>query len=186
MGAAVTHRRFTVDDYYRMAEAGILRPGDRVELIEGEIVEMTPIGREHAARVDCLNNLYCVKLAGRAIVRVQNPVRLNRNTEPQPDVAILRSKTDYYASGHPGPEDVLLIIEVADSSLAYDRGVKMSEYARAGIREAWLVDLAAGVVEVSRKPGPSGYGDVRAIRRGQSLAPEAFPDVSIRVDDILG
>lgn len=186
MGVTIAHRRFTVDDYYRMAEAGILRPEDRVELIEGEIVEMTPIGRGHAARVDRLNNLYCVKLAGRAIVRVQNPVRLNRNTEPQPDIAVLRSKPDYYASGHPGPEDVLLVIEVADSSLDYDRDVKIPEYARSGIREVWLVNLAGGTVEVYRNPGPSGFVDIRTCGRGMTVAAEAFPDVVIKVDEILG
>ena len=186
MAATIAHRRFTVDEYHRMAETGILGPQDRVELIEGEIVEMSPIGEKHAVAVDSLNAVFVVKTVGRATVRVQGPIRLNRRSEPQPDLSILHPDKERYSTGHPGPADVFLVIEVSDTTLEFDRETKIPAYARAGIRESWLVNLVAGYVEVFRRPGPNGYGDVQIIGRGKTVSPEAFPDVVIRVDDILG
>jgi len=179
-------RRFTVDEYYRMAEAGILREDDRVELLNGEIVRMSPIGKDHAACVDVLTELFVALVRGRAQVRIQGPVRLGRHGEPQPDVALLGPRADRYRSGHPEPPDVLLVVEVADTSLDYDREVKIPEYARAGISEAWLVDLVGEAVEVHRDPAPDGYRDVRRARRGETVDVAAFPGIEIGVDDILG
>ncbi|GBC85859.1 hypothetical protein HRbin11_02317 [bacterium HR11] len=186
MAVRVERYRFTVDDYYRMLAAGILTEDSRVELIEGEIIAMAPIGSRHAACVDRLNRLLTDRVGGRAIVRVQSPIRLSRHTEPQPDVALLRPRSDFYASGHPGPGDVLLVVEVAETSADYDRQVKLPLYGRAGIPEAWLVDLAGEVVEVYRRPGRRGYREVGRHGRGSVLTLQAWPDVGLAVDEILG
>jgi Uma2 family endonuclease len=186
MAVQVLRRRFTVDEYYRMAEAGILHEDDRIELIEGEIVQMAAIGSKHAAGVDRLNYLFSPRVGQRAIVRVQNPVRLSQYTEPQPDVTLLRPRPDYYASAHPGPQDVLLLVEVMVTSEDYDREVKVPLYARSGIGEVWLVDLEADHIEVYRQPAPEGYRQVLRLQRGERLAPQSFPDLELSVDDILG
>ena len=169
-----------------MREAGILGEDDRVELLEGEIVEMAPIGSRHAAVVDRLNALFARALEGRAIVRVQSPVRLSEVSEPQPDLALLRPRGDYYEGGHPGPGDVLLVVEVADTRPEYDREVKVPLYGRHEVREAWLVDLSAGRVEVYRGPGPRGYKERRVLGRGEAVAPLAVPDLEVRVEEVLG
>jgi Uma2 family endonuclease len=186
MSVQVLRRRFTVDEYYRMAEAGILHEDDRVELIEGEIVEMAPIGSNHASHVDPLAQLLFERIGRRAIVRIQSPIHLGEYSEPQPDVTILRSRSDFYVSAHPSPADILLVVEVADTSVEYDRGVKIPLYARAGIREYWIVDLAGESIEVYRDPSPEGYRQARQLRRSERIAPEAFPDVEIMTDDVPG
>lgn len=177
---------FTVEEYHRMGEAGIFRENDRVELIEGEIVEMTPIGSRHAACVDRVAQLFFERAARRAIVRVQNPIRLGKHSEPQPDLVLLRPRPDFYAQGHPGPEDVLLLVEVAETSAEYDRTIKLPLYARSGIPEVWLVDLAAAAVEVHRRPTPEGYQEVQRVRRGERVSSQAFPDLDLAVDEVLG
>ena len=186
MSVQVVRRSFTVEEYYRMVEAGILSEDDRVELLEGEIVEMPPIGSRHASSVDRLNRLFSQRVGDRALVRVQNPVRLGPRTEPQPDLALLRPRPDYYAQAHPGPEDVFLVVEVGETSADFDREVKIPLYARAGISEVWLLDLGGGHVEVYRGPTVQGYREVRRVQRGQRLAPEALPDLDLAMDDILG
>lgn len=185
MAVRIVKRLFTVDEYHRMVEAGILGEDDRVELIEGEVVQMTPIGSRHAACVAKLTALFS-RVQDRAIVWVQNPIRLGRHSEPQPDVALLKPRADFYAQAHPGPGDVLLVVEVAETSAAYDRELKVPLYARNGVAEVWLVDLAEERVEVYRQPAPRGYQDVRRLRRGERVAPQAFPDVGLTVDDIVG
>ncbi len=185
MGSQLVTKSFTVEEYERMAETGILTEDDRVELIEGAIVEMTPIGSRHAACVARLTRLFGRLLGDAVIVWVQNPVRLSRYSEPQPDLALLRPRPDFYAGAHPEPADVLLLIEVADATLETDRTVKAPLYAKAGISETWIVDLDGGRVEVSRRPAPDGYQSVRAVPRGESLAPEAFPAASLAVGDLL-
>ncbi len=185
MSMQLLKRRFTVDEYHRMAEAGILSEDDRVELIDGEIVEMVPIGSRHAACVDRLNRIFSELLERRAIVRVQNPIRLGRHSEPQPDIALLRPRADFYASAHPGPADVLLVVEVADTSSDIDREVKLSLYARAGVLEAWLVDLSKEIIEVHRNPSPDKYGSIQQVTRLQTLSPQAFPDAGLPVDRVL-
>ena len=186
MSIALATRRFTVEEYHRMGEAGILGPEDRVELLDGEVVEMSPIGREHAACVARLDQYFQLRLQGRVHVRVQNPVRLSDHSEPEPDVALVRPHEDFYVAGHPSPADVFLLVEVADSSLAYDRRTKVPQYAAAGIPEVWVVDLTTRTVEVFRRPGPKGYDECRRASIGDSIAPACFLDCSLRLDQILG
>lgn len=143
-----------------MGEAGILGPELRTELIDGEVVEMPPIGHPHAGTVKLLSNLLKEHLGPTAVVSVQDPVRLDDHTEPLPDIALLRPRPDYYRNGHPEPRDLLLIIQVADSSLAYDRDVKLPRYARAGIPEAWLVDLDGRRLVRHRRPAGAAYTEV--------------------------
>ncbi|MBI3330055.1 MAG: Uma2 family endonuclease, partial [Nitrospinae bacterium] len=167
----ITHR-FTAKDYHRMAEAGILDEDDRVELLEGEIIEMAPIGPGHAGGVNrLLNTLLPLQLERKAIVSVQNPIRLGEYSEPQPDMALLKPRPDFYTQGHPDPQDVFLVVEVMESSADYDREVKVPLYARFGISETWLLDREQGLIEVYREPGPEGYREVHTIRRGERLSP---------------
>jgi Uma2 family endonuclease len=149
--------RLTVGDYYNMAKTGILKIDDRVELIEGEIIDMTPIGSRHAATVDRLNHLILPTLASRAIVRVQQPVGLSDWSELVPDIAVVAFRSDFYESAHPTPADIRLLIEVADSSLAYDRDFKLPLYARHGIREVWLLDIEAKALRIFRSPVGNAY-----------------------------
>jgi Uma2 family endonuclease len=186
MAVALTKRRFTVDEYHRMAEVGILTETDRVELIDGEIVEMAPVGSRHASVVKRLTALLTSRLGVRTIVSVQDPVQLSKESEPQPDVVLLRPSPDFYAGSHPEPVDSLLLIEVADTSLPYDRGVKLPRYATARVIEVWIVDLAGDAVEVYRTPVPDGYRDVVRVPRGGSLSPVAFADLTLGIDEILG
>ncbi len=186
MGVELTRRLFDVDEYHRMGEVGILTEDDRVELIDGEIVVMTPIGAPHARCVMFLNDVFVRRLEGRAVVSPQNPVRLHRRMEPQPDIMLLRPPLGRYAKNIPSPGDTLLVVEVAQSSQYHDRVVKLPRYAAAGIPEVWIVDLDAGVVDVHREPTADGYRVSRRLERHQEVAPEAFPDVVLAVDDILG
>ena len=186
VAAQLTRHRFTVDDYYAMARAGILSEDDRVELLDGEIVEMPPIGPGHAYSVDGLTELLVRRFGDVARVRVQNPIRLDRYSEPEPDFALVRRREDLYRTGHPTPDDVLLVIEVADTTLASDRDVKTVLYARAALAEVWIVDLRHDLVLVHREPGPDGYTLVTTARRGDQLRMLAFPDRVVTVDDLLG
>lgn len=186
MAVQLARRRFTVDEYAEMARVGILRDDDRVELIDGEIVEMAPIGPDHAGSVDAIYELLVRELSGLAQVRAQNPIRLDAFNQPQPDFALLRRRDDFYRSAHPTPADVLLIVEVADTSLSTDRAVKLPLYARAGLPEVWLVDLAHGVISVHREPGPGGYRRTSTGRPGDLLRPLAWPDRAFAVTDLLG
>jgi Uma2 family endonuclease len=178
-----TRRRFTRAEYYRMAEAGILGEDDRVELIEGEIVQMSPIGSRHFAFVISLNRLLAVRLANDALVSVQSPVILTDDTEPQPDLAVLRPRA--YKERKAYADDVLLLIEVADTSLAYDRTTKLRLYARAGIPEYWIVDCAAESVEVYRDPSGESYRDVIRASAPATLRLKAFPDVELTLAEIF-
>ena len=182
----VMRHLFTVEEYHRMGEAGIFAEGDRVELIDGEVIQMSPIGSPHAARVKRLTRLLVRRLGTRAIVQVQDPVLLSQLSEPLPDLAVLKSRTDFYAARHPEPSDILLIVEVADSSRAFDRTVKAPLYARAGIAELWVVDVIDEVVDVHRKPSRGSYRDITRFRRGQRLTIAAFPHFTFRIADIVG
>lgn len=169
-----------------MADAGILGEDDRVELLEGEIVEMAPIGSRHAGCVNDLNRLLVQGVGERAVVAVQNPVRLSRRSEPQPDVAVLRPREDRYRRAHPAPGDVLLLVEVADTTVGFDRRYKIPLYAIGGIAEVWLVDLPAATVEVHREPEGRRYADRRLAKSGEQVAPHALPDVLLSVADLVG
>jgi Uma2 family endonuclease len=187
MTVQLARRLFTVDEYYRMAEAGIFQEDDRVELIEGEIVEMVPIGSHHAGVVKRLIALLSALISGdQAILAVQDPVRLSEFSEPEPDVALLRPRRDFYAEGHPGPLDVLLIIEVADSSAEADRDIKAPLYARAGVVEVWVIDVNGGVLDVYRHPSAGSYAVHLTAARGDIVSPESLPDVKLTVSEILG
>ena len=187
MADAVTRRRFTIEEYHRMGELGILADDERLELIAGHIVVREPIGSRHAGTVDHLARLWISRLGERAIVRVQNPVVLPAEvSEVQPDIMLLAPRADFYTAAHPTPRDVLLLIEVADTSLLLDRRVKMPLYARGGIRETWLGDLTTGRVDVHRDVTAGRYASVRTFSAAQRLAPEAFPDVSLTVAELLG
>lgn len=182
---AATRRRFTRKEYYRMAEVGILGRRDRVELIKGEIIQMSPIGNRHGAFVDNLNRLLARRLPDEAIVRVQGTLALSDDTEPQPDLTVLKRRAIPYKEREAWAEDALLVIEVAETSLPYDRSTKMRLYAEAGIPEYWVVDCTAETVEVYRGPGPEGYRDVSLVVGVATLALQAFPDVSVRTPDIF-
>ncbi|MDP9372657.1 MAG: Uma2 family endonuclease [Chloroflexota bacterium] len=176
--------RFTKDDYHRMGEVGILGEDDRVELIDGEIIDMPPIGDEHVGGVNSLTDLL-VRLVGQeAVVSVQNPVRLPGDSEPQPDFALIRRGT--YRRGVPAAADVQLIIEVSDTTLAYDRNRKVPLYAAAGIPEVWIVDVAGGAIERYTEPREGAYGSTFRAHRGQTIASTVLPNLVLPVDTVLG
>jgi len=186
MATRIERRRFTVEEYHRMGDAGILREDDRIELIGGEIVAMSPIGSRHAACVRRPVRMLERQIGAEALVDSQNPIRIDPHTEPQPDLVVLQTRSDYYEHGHPTPVDVLLIVEVAETSLVYDRQVKLPLYARAGVREAWLVDLNGVSVERHTLPGEQGYSQVARAGRGEALPSTVLPNVTVEVNAVLG
>ena len=186
MSTKLLTRRFTVTQYHQMNAAGILTEDDRVELINGQILELSPIGTKHAACVDRLNSLLSSLLAKKVIVSVQNPVTLNNLSEPQPDIALLKPRDDFYESAHPQAQDIFLLIEVADSSFEYDRNIKIPLYAASGILEVWLVDILQQKIIVNCQPSEDSYSQITTFARGDILEILAFPGMTIKVDSILG
>ena len=186
MNTAVSIHRFNIEEYHRLIESNILHEDDRVELVEGRIVDMTPIGSKHAACVNRLNEIFSEKLQKRAIVTIQNPVRLTEYSELEPDIAIIKRRPDFYAEQHPQPEDVLLIIEVSDSSLDYDAETKIPLYAKANIQEVWLVNLKENILQIYNEPTPEGYNIMLKRRYNQKISPGCFPDIALTVSEILG
>jgi Uma2 family endonuclease len=181
----VRRRRFTVEEYHRMGEVGILRGDERVELIEGEIVQMNPIGGRHMRCVNELNWLLGQQIRARGLrVSVQNPIRLSGGLEPQPDLAVIR--VGDRADSLPGPEDISLVIEVSDTTLNYDRNVKLPLYARAAIAESWIVDLPNEAIERHNDPSEEGYQRMERVGRGRSLASEVLPNLTLQTDAVLG
>lgn len=168
-----------------MAEAGILNGDERVELIEGEIVEMSPIGSRHGSCVDFVTRLCVTRLGESAIVRVQGSIRLDGRNEPEPDIALLKPREDFYSEELPGPNDVMVVMEVADTTLPYDREVKLPLYARAGIPEAWLIDLGGSIVERHTEPAHGTYRARILAVRGEELQSTAIPGLVLRADDVL-
>lgn len=177
--------RFTVFDYHRMADAGILGEDSRVELIRGQIIDMAPIGAPHFGMVNRLTRLLPASVAGHGVLSVQNPVRLDDGSEPEPDVAILKPRADDYETAVPRPADVLLLIEVSDSTLRYDREVKIPLYAESGVSECWLVDLAGRAVEVYRRPVGGRYAEVRRVGPDGILDIEALPGATMAAGDLF-
>ena len=176
---------WTVEEFHRMGEVGLLDADARVELIEGEIVEMAPIGDAHAAISNRLNRLLVLAVGERAIIAVGNPVRLSLHSEPQPDFSVLRPRAEYQTRG-PRPEDVMLAIEVSDTTLRRDQRVKLALYASAGIPEFWIVNLEAREIEVHRSPAGNTYGAVDRKRPGDVATIEALPGVAIAISQMLG
>jgi len=182
-----TKRRFTVDEYLRMAEVGILGQDERLELIRGEIFLLHPIENPHASAVRRLLHKLALRLGARALVDAQNPLLLSeQQSVPRPDIAILRPKEDFYASGPPQPADILLVIEVADSTSSYDRAVKVPLYAAASIPETWLANPNARKVTTYRRPTPEGYQEVREYRPLEQIPLEAFPDERFQMGELVG
>lgn len=184
MSVAVSRRLFSVEDYHEMANSGILTEDDRVELLEGEIVEMSPIGSRHAGCVKRLNQIFADSLQGQAVVSVQDPIRLGPRSEPQPDLALLKPRADFYANAHPVPQDVLLIIEVAETSAEPDRKIKLPLYAKSGITEVWIFELRAKRVEAYRKPSGRKYLVVETYNEEQIISPQAFPTLKVDLKEI--
>ncbi len=183
----VRRHKLDVDDIYRMADAGILGEDDRVELIDGELIDMAPIGQDHAATVNRLTRALVMACEDRAIVSTQNPVRLDGVNEPQPDFAIFRPRADFYGAGErPGPSDVLLLVEVADSSIRFDRAVKLPLYAHAGIPEVWIVDLKRRVLDVHRGPSGGSYSELTTYQRGDTLGLAMVPEIRVTLDQVFG
>jgi len=186
MGKDLERRLFDVDEYHRLAAEGILTADERVELIDGEIFRMSPIGPRHARCVAALTRLFLRRLDDRAVVWPQNPLRLHFQSEPEPDLTLLHPPLESYALRTPGPRDVFLVVEVTDTSHYRDQTIKLPRYATAGIPEVWIVDLDAGVIDAYREPMPELYRRSRRAERGGTIAPIAFPDVRLPVSEILG
>ena len=181
-GIVPARHRLNVDDYHRMARDGILGEDDRVELIDKEMIGMAPIGQDHAATVNGLAHALFLACGDRAIVSIQNPVRLDPFNEPQPDAALLRPRADRYRTGtRPGPADVPMLAEVADSTLRYDRAVKLPLYARAGIGEVWIVDLRRRVVDIHRSPAEDRYASVERHGPDDTVTLALAPDILVEL-----
>jgi Uma2 family endonuclease len=178
--------RITVDEYHRMAEVGLLAPDARVELIEGEIIEMAPIGKDHTSVVDQLNRLFVRAVGDDAIVRIQGSVRLDRMSEPEPDLVLLRPRNDFYRSEFATGADMLLVIEVSDSTLRYERDVKVPLYARHGVPEAWIVDLQSDRLLVYGEPGTGEYQRQSIVAQPGPIAVAALPGLSVDLAAVFG
>jgi Uma2 family endonuclease len=185
MQTDATKKLFTVDDYYRMLDVGILCDDDRVELIEGEIIQMSPMGSRHAAVVSSVTDVLVPLFKGKALLRPQLPLRLNEFNEPEPDIAVVKPRRDRYSSRHPRPSDVFLVIEISDSSLRYDRDVKLPIYAASRVPEVWIAHLKSATLLVYRDPAGKAYSTHSKYARGESLSCREFPEIQLAVDDLL-
>jgi Uma2 family endonuclease len=186
MTVQILRKKFTVAQYQQMIESGVLTDRDRVELVEGEIIEMSPVGRHHASCVDRLTELFVLCLSSGAMVRVQSPIQLCDHSEPQPDLTLLKRRDDFYADAHPQPQDILALIEVSDTTIEFDRTIKIPLYAENAITEVWIVDLNAQCIEVYREPNTLEYRQVQVFYRGQSLSFQTLPEIQFSVDQLLG
>jgi len=185
MAVEVHRKLFTIDEYHRMIESGILSEDDRVELVEGEIIEMAAKGSRHAACVTRITDLFYRYARQSAIIRVQDPVRIGSSSELEPDVALLRLRDDLYANSHPDGNDVLLIVEVSDTTIGYDRGVKLGLYAQANVPEVWIVNLADKVIEVYSQPEGGGYKVSTEARSGDSITALSVPGLTLEAKAVL-
>lgn len=184
--AALPHRKFTIEEYHNFIETGVFKPEERLELWEGEFVEMSPIGTRHASCVNYLIELLRDFLGKNVIISPQNPIVLNDFSEPQPDIALLRRREDFYRSENATAKDVLIAMEIADTTLKYDRDTKFPRYAASGIEEAWLIDLENDRVEIHGEPTEFGYSLVKILHRGQTAESNVLPEIKITIDEILG
>ncbi len=179
MTATPQRHRLTVRDYHKMGEVGILSEDDSVEIISGEMIDRALIGSAHAACVRYLLHFLAPQLGNTALLDIQNPLQLDDYSEPQPDVMLLKPRLDFYLPAHPQAKDVLLLVEVAESSLAYDREVKIPLYARHQIPEVWLFDLRAQRLEIFQDPSPEGYKKILRPERKEQVSPSLLPDVVV-------
>lgn len=186
MAIQYARRRFTVDEYHKMGEAGIVSEDDRLELVDGEIVEMTPINVPHAVCVDLLTMLLSRRVPEGVIVRVQSPIYIDEINEPQPDLTVLKPRDYLGQRHHPGPEDILLVIEVSDTTVSFDVRQKVPRYAQAGIAETWIVNLPRNGLEVYTDPSGGKYMSTRKFGRGDVVTATTLPGVTIQVADFLG
>jgi Uma2 family endonuclease len=186
MRIEATKKLFTVDEYYRMAEAGILTREDRVELIDGEIIEMSPIGGRHLGCVNAANSAFNNAFHGKVVVSVQNPLQLSNYTEPEPDLVLLKFRKDSYRGKKPEAADALLVVEVADTTFAYDSRVKLPRYAAAGVPEVWIENLVDDLLMVYRNPEGKSYKTCLRLKTTDSVSVELFPDMVFVVSDFLG
>ncbi|MGH3089559.1 MAG: Uma2 family endonuclease [Rubrobacteraceae bacterium] len=182
----VEKKLFTVEEYHRMVEAGVLDEGNKVELIEGEIYPMAAMGSRHAACVRRINALLGDRMEPGMVVSPQCPVQLDDNSEPEPDIALLKPRNDFYADAHPRPKDVLISIEVSDTSLERDAQIKLPAYARSGIPEVWIVNLINDFIEVHSRPATGEYRSTLRVRSGETFRSESLPGTDIAAKDILG
>ena len=181
----LTKHRFTTEDYHRMTETGVFRPDDRVELLDGEIFDMSPIGPSHGSVTKRLNQCFHQLAQGRWIVSIRDPVHLETYSEPQPDLMLLKVTPDFYRLRYPLPADVFLLVEIAEASIEYDRQKKLPAYGRAGIREYWIVNLEEKAVEVYREPHLTGYRSRLILHSGDKAHPLAFPDALVDVAELM-
>jgi Uma2 family endonuclease len=179
-------RLFTVDDYYRMAEVGILKPDEKVELIEGVIYKLSHLNSRHAGCVKALNKLLNHLIGNKALLSIHNPIYIDQYSEPEPDVALLKARDDFYRDSHPTSPDIFLLIEVSDSTIGADRRGKVPLYAQAEIAVLWIVDIQKEAIEVYSNPSEGQYARFERVGRGHSLEVPGFPGAMLRVDDILG
>jgi Uma2 family endonuclease len=182
----LSRHRVTVDEYYRMADVGVLAPEARVELIRGEVVDMAPIGSRHGGCVKILNNRLCAAVGERAVVAVQDPLRIGKHSEPQPDVMVLRLRSDNYRDAHPTPADVLLLIEVSDTTARYDREIKLPLYAEAGVPEVWIVDIDAQLLRCHRRPAGLEYTEMQALPAPSLIAVPGVEGAKLELGDLFG
>jgi len=186
MSLSLITRKFTVEEYEKMTTQGIIKPDEKVELIRGEIIKMSPMGTRHAAGIYRLTQLFYRKFGDLILLGVQNPIRLNNNSQPEPDLSLLIPRSDFYVAAYPCPQDIYLIIEVSDSTLDYDRYTKIPLYAEANIQEVWIVNLKEECVEVYRHPRHGSYRDIQKYYRGESIFIESFPEIELTLIAILG
>lgn len=184
MAVRIQKRLLSTEEYHLMGQAGIMKEDDRVELINGEIIQMSPIGSNHAGHVKILHAILGERLRTQVVIGVQDPIHLDEFNEPQPDIAVLKPREDFYTKSHPSPAEVFFLIEVADSSFDYDRDIKLPIYAKAGIQEVWILDLKNQQIEVYRQPKNNRYALRLTLVRGDVIRYEAL-DFTIEVDQIL-
>lgn len=186
MSLSLITRKFTVEEYEKMATEGIIKPDEKVELIRGEIIKMSPMGTRHAACIARLTQLLYRKFGDLILLGVQNPIRLNNNSQPEPDLSLLIPRADFYVAAYPCPQDIYLIIEVSDSTLDYDRYTKIPLYAEANIQEVWIINLKEECLEVYRHPLNGSYQAMQKYYRGESIFIESFPEIELTLTEILG
>lgn len=185
MSIQVLKRRFTVEDYQKMGEVGVFKADENNELVAGEIIKMSPIGKRHAACVRRLDYLLNRQLGDRVIIDTQNPIQLNNLSQPQPDLVLLQPRPDFYEERHPQPSDILLLIEVSDTTIDFDQQVKIPLYCQSEIQEVWLIDLNQNIVRVYRIPTANGYQSIQFFTVEQTLTIGVFPEFNFNVNQIF-